>query len=389
MTSRRVILHVDMDAFFASVEERDRPELAGRPVIVGGRAEARGVVAAASYAARRFGVHSAMPMRTALRLCPEAVVLPPRLPRYREVSARIRAVFSRYTPLVEPLSLDEAYLDITESLGLFGGAEAIGRSIKADIRAETGLTASVGIGPNKLAAKIASDLDKPDGFVVAPADLTAFLDALPVSRLPGVGRAAQTKLDRLGIRRVRELRLAPASRLEAAFGARAATRLAALARGEDNRPVTPDREAKSISHERTFAEDVEDAGILRASLLAAVEEVGFRLRRLGRTASGVELKLRYDDFRTITRHRSLASPTDATDALWCAARQLLDASWSGRPVRLIGMGVDRLGERVSQPELFAAPSPRPRVDAAADAVRERFGAGALRRAAALQKRDQR
>lgn len=389
MTSRRVILHVDMDAFFASVEERDRPELAGRPVIVGGRAEARGVVAAASYAARRFGVHSAMPMRTALRLCPEAVVLPPRLPRYREVSARIRAVFSRYTPLVEPLSLDEAYLDITESLGLFGGAEAIGRSIKADIRAETGLTASVGIGPNKLAAKIASDLDKPDGFVVAPADLTAFLDALPVSRLPGVGRAAQAKLDRLGIRRVRELRLAPASRLEAAFGARAATRLAALARGEDNRPVTPDREAKSISHERTFAEDVEDAGILRASLLAAVEEVGFRLRRLGRTASGVELKLRYDNFRTITRHRRLASPTDATDALWRAARQLLDASWSGRPVRLIGMGVDRLGERASQPELFAAPSPRPRVDAAADAVRERFGAGVLRRAAALQKRDQR
>ena len=389
MTSRRVILHVDMDAFFASVEERDRPELAGKPVIVGGRAEARGVVAAASYAARRFGVHSAMPMRTALRLCPEAVVMPPRLPRYREVSARIRAVFSRYTPLVEPLSLDEAYLDITENLGLFGGAEAIGRRIKADIRAETGLTASVGIGPNKLAAKIASDLDKPDGFVVAPADLAAFLDALPVSRLPGVGRAAQAKLDRLGIRRVRELRLAPASRLEAAFGARAATRLAALARGEDNRPVTPDREAKSISHERTFAEDVEDAGILRASLLAAVEEVGFRLRRLGRTASGVELKLRYDDFRTITRHRSLASPTDATDALWCAARQLLDASWSGRPVRLIGMGVDRLGERVSQPELFAAPSPRPRVDAAADAVRERFGAGVLRRAAALQKRDQR
>ena len=389
MTSRRVILHVDMDAFFASVEERDRPELAGRPVIVGGRAEARGVVAAASYAARRFGVHSAMPMRTALRLCPEAVVLPPRLPRYREVSARIRAVFSRYTPLVEPLSLDEAYLDITESLGLFGGAEAIGRRIKADIRAETGLTASVGIGPNKLAAKIASDLDKPDGFVVAPDDLTAFLDALPVSRLPGVGRAAQAKLDRLGIRRVRELRLAPASRLEAAFGARAATRLAALARGEDNRPVTPDREAKSISHERTFAEDVEDAGILRASLLAAVEEVGFRLRRLGRTASGVELKLRYDDFRTITRHRKLAAPTDATDALWGAARQLLDASWSGRPVRLIGMGVDRLGERVSQPELFAAPSPRPRVDAAADAVRERFGAGVLRRAAALQKRDQR
>ena len=389
MTSRRVILHVDMDAFFASVEERDRPELAGRPVIVGGRAEARGVVAAASYAARRFGVHSAMPMRTALRLCPEAVVMPPRLPRYREVSARIRAVFSRYTPLVEPLSLDEAYLDITESLGLFGGAEAIGRRIKADIRAETGLTASVGIGPNKLAAKIASDLDKPDGFVIAPADLAAFLDALPVSRLPGVGRAAQAKLDRLGIRRVRELRLAPASRLEAAFGARAATRLAALARGEDNRPVTPDREAKSISHERTFAEDVEDAGILRASLLAAVEEVSFRLRRLGRTANGVELKLRYDDFRTITRHRKLAAPTDATDALWGAARQLLDASWSGRPVRLIGMGVDRLGERVSQPELFAAPSPRPGVDAAADAVRERFGAGALRRAAALQKRDQR
>lgn len=385
----RAVVHVDMDAFFASVEELDHPGLRGRPVLVGGRADARGVVAAANYAARRFGIHSAMPMRTALRQCPDAIVLPPRPERYREVSARIHAILARFTPVIEPVSLDEAYLDVTASTALLGSPEDMGRHIKRDIRAETGLVASVGVGPNKLVAKIASDMDKPDGFVVAPANLAAFLDPLPLARLPGLGQAAQRTLHRLNIRSVRDVRLAPNALLEQALGAHAARRIRALARGEDHRPVAPSRMVKSISHEQTFPADTADEHILRASLLNATEQVAHRLRQHERLAAVVAIKLRHADFSTLSRQARLPAPTDTTDALWRVARRLFRRHWDGQPLRLIGAGVTGLTPAAArQPELFATSRRSCRLDAASDAVRERFGANALRRAAALQQRHQ-
>ena len=271
-----MILHVDMDAFYASVEERENPRLAGRPVIVGGTPEQRGVVAAANYEARRFGVHSAMSSATARRLCPQAVVLPPRIQYYAEVSRQIHAIFERYTPLVEPLSLDEAFLDVTGSEHLFGTAESIGGRIKEDIRAELRLVASVGVAPNKFLAKIASDVNKPDGFVVVPPEsVQQFLDPLPVGRLWGVGRVTGHTFQQLGVDTIGQLRTLSLAALEQLAG-RVGVRLWNLARGVDDRKVVPDREAKSISHETTFAADLTDPETLRAWLLELTEQVARR-----------------------------------------------------------------------------------------------------------------
>ena len=248
-----MILHVDMDAFYASVEARDRPELAKRPVIVGGTAEGRGVVAAANYVARQFGVHSAMPCATAKRLCPHAVFLPSRIDYYGQVSGKIREIFCRFTPIVEPLSLDEAFLDVTGSRKLFGAAVDIGRKIKQVIGEEIRLVASVGVAPNKSLAKIASDLEKPNGFVVVqPNNIEAFLEPLPVERIWGIGRQGSQVLHRMGIRTIGQLRQLPLDWLENHFGNNA-QHFWQLARGIDDRAVVPDREAKSISHETTFA----------------------------------------------------------------------------------------------------------------------------------------
>ncbi|NIR31889.1 MAG: DNA polymerase IV, partial [Gammaproteobacteria bacterium] len=254
-----MILHVDMDAFYASIEIRDLPELAGRPVVVGGSPEGRGVVAAASYTARRYGIHSAMPAATARRLCPQVVFLPVRMDHYAHVSGRLRAIFERYTPLVEPLSLDEAFLDVRASQRLFGSSERIARRIKDDIEAELRLTASVGVAPNKFLAKIASDLDKPNGLVIVAADrVQAFLDPLPVGRLWGVGAATEKTMTQLGIRTVGDLRAHSRDALHAAFG-RAGEHFWQLARGIDERPVVPEREAKSLSRETTFDRDIDDS----------------------------------------------------------------------------------------------------------------------------------
>ncbi|MBI2824500.1 MAG: DNA polymerase IV [Planctomycetia bacterium] len=389
-----MILHVDMDAFYASVEERDDPRLVGRPVIVGGTPEGRGVVAAANYEARRFGVHSALASATARRLCPQAVVLPPRMDYYAAVSREIRAIFERYTPLVEPLSLDEAFLDVTGSAGLFGPAEEIGRRIKDDVRREVRLVASVGVAPNKFLAKIASDLEKPDGFVVVREDedsVQAFLDPLPVGRLWGVGRVTGAAFARLGIETIGELRELSAATLARLFG-RTGAHLWNLAHGIDDRRVVPDREAKVISHETTFAADIADIEILRAWLLELTEQVARRLRRHQLCGRTVHIKVRAADFQTITRAHTLPRATNVTDELWQAAARLLDERVPPRylPVRLLGMGVSGLtAEARLQQELFVDEGHRKQgqLDTVADAIQERFGNEALRRGSRLRRRD--
>lgn len=388
----RQILHVDMDAFFAAVEQRDRPELRGRPVLVGGSPEGRGVVAAASYEARRFGPHSAMPMREALRLCPGAVVVPVRMARYREVSHQVFRIFDSYSPLVEKLSIDEAFLDLTGTGRLFGPPEEAARRLKQQIRDETGLAASVGVAPNKFLAKLASDLRKPDGLVViAPGGVREVLDPLPVERLWGVGAATLRKFERFGVRTVGQVRGLPLELLHREFGS-AGEHFFRLSRGEDDRPVSPDHQAKSISHECTFARDVEDPEYLRTVLLHQVEDVGYRLRRLDLCARSVTLKLRYGDFTTVTRGATLGQATQVTAALWRTAAELFDAWRRERPgaLRLIGAGAGSLAGRDGQQlALFAEEEERQRrLDAAVDQIRTRFGAGAVRRGGTPPRREE-
>jgi DNA polymerase-4 len=383
-----MILHVDMDAFYASVEERDRPQLAGQPVIVGGTPQGRGVVAAANYVVRKFGVHSAMPTARALQLCPEAIVLPPRMDYYAEVSRQIRQIFDRYTPLVEPLSLDEAFLDVRGSEKLFGPAPGIGRRIKQDIKRELRLVASVGVAPNKFLAKIASDLQKPDGFlIVEPGRVQEFLDPLPIGRLWGVGRAAEGVLERLGVRTIGQLRAEPVELVRQHFG-KAGDHLWELAHGVDERPVVPDREAKSISHETTFATDIEDLEVLRAWLLELTEQVARRLRRHQLRGRTVQLKLRFADFCTITRSRTLAQATNVTMELWRAADELLIQRLPRRQleVRLLGMGVSGFdGSGQQQRMLFdeEGHQKQTQLDAVTDQIREQYGPAGLGRASTM------
>jgi DNA polymerase-4 len=383
-----MILHCDMDAFYASVEERDRPELVGHPVIVGGSPEKRGVVAAANYVARKYGVHSAMPAATAHRLCPQGIFLPPRIGYYAEVSGRIREIFERFTPLVEPLSLDEAFLDVTGSEGLFGPAAEIGRKIKEAVREETRLVASVGVAPNKFLAKIASDLKKPDALVVVePGKIQEFLDPLPVERLWGVGKQGSKVFQRMGIRTIGQLRQWPLDSLKARFGS-SGEHLWQLAQGIDDRTVVPEQEAKSISHETTFERDIDDSEVLRAWLLDLTEQVGWRLRRHGLRGRTVHLKVRFADFKTITRSWTLPEPTDITQELWQAAEEMLSCRLPAGhlPVRLVGMGVSGFDESgLTQGLLFDQEDRQKQagVDTVADQVRERFGSAALRRATSL------
>ena len=389
-----MILHVDMDAFYASVEERERPELLGKPVIVGGSAEGRGVVSAANYVARQFGVGSAMPAAKAKRLCPAAVFLPPRIDYYAQVSRQIREIFGRFTPLVEPLSLDEAFLDVTGSTRLLGPPTEIGRQVKAAIRDELHLTASVGVAPNKFLAKIASDLDKPDGFVVVEPDrISEFLDPLAVTRLWGVGKAAARILEGLGVQTIGQLRQLSARLLRDHFGSNG-DHLWQLAHGIDDRPVVPDHVAKSISHETTFAVDVTDLETLRACLLELTEQVARRLRRNRLRGRTIQLKLRYADFHTITRSRTLPEPTDLTDEIWHAADELLTARCPARTlsVRLVGVGVAGIAQSSSQQRLLFESEDRVKrsqLDAVTDEIKDRFGATAVGRAMAMRGKKER
>jgi DNA polymerase-4 len=383
----RAILHVDMDAFFASVEQRDDPSLRGRPVIVGGTG-GRGVVAAASYEVRRYGVHSAMPVREALRRCPEAVCVPPRIGHYAAVSEQIFAVFHEFTPLVQGLSLDEAFLDVTAGIRSLGDGEHVAREIKRRVRERTELTASVGVAPNKLVAKIASDLRKPDGLVVVrPDEIGALLDPLPIRKLFGLGAKTAPKVEALGIRTLGELRQASAARLRPIFG-RDTERVQQRAAGIDDRPVVPDRDEQQISAEETFDVDIADHARLRAEIARLADRTGARLRSRQLLAGCVTVKIRRKDFTTYSRQRHVEPATQETRVIASVATGLLDAWLASQPraaLRLLGVGVSELTEG-RQAELFAAPeSTRNRqLDAAVDGIRARFGRTALARASALE-----
>lgn len=393
MTQERAILHADLDAFFASVEQLDNPDLRGKPVLVGGTGK-RAVVAAASYEARAFGCHSAMPTATALRLCPQAIVVKPHGKRYRELSNAVFEIFESVTPLVEPLSIDEAFLDVTGSVRLLGDPVSIARDIRKRVKATTGLTVSVGVAPNKFVAKLASEMDKPDGLtVIEPDRVHEVLDPLPVGAIFGVGKAAQDRLAKLGIRTIGDLRKAPDELIEARLGS-FGPHAKRLASGIDNRDVVPDRTAKSVGHEQTFGIDLTDRDQIRSILLAQVEQVARRLRRKQRIARTVTLKIRFGDFETITRAQTLETETNRTEDIWLAAEHVFE-SWaksSFRPVRLIGVTASQLsGEEDAQLHLFGS-SERKRdsgVDKATDQIAERFGPDVIRRAASMPKRKHR
>ncbi|MGC8634169.1 MAG: DNA polymerase IV [Candidatus Limnocylindrales bacterium] len=386
-TAQPTILHVDLDAFFAAVEQRDRPALRGRPVIVGGggSADGRGVVSAASYEARAFGVRSAMPLRTAAALCPSGVFLPVDGAKYVAASRRVMAILHRFTPRVEQISIDEAFLDVAGSEALFGSPEAIAVSIKAAIRDEVGLTASVGVASVKLVAKIASDLRKPDGLVVVPVgEEAAFLAPLPIGRLWGVGEKTRLALADFGVRTIGDLAAIPADALRRRFGQHG-EQLAERARGIDPSPVETPQEARSISHEHTFDVDTSDADRIDRTLLGLAEGVAARLRAAGLRAGTVAVKVRDSQFRTSTRQRALAEPTDLADPIWRTSMELAQPLLPGIRVRLLGIAARNLVEP-AQMVLFRGDQEERarRTVEAVDAIHRRFGPRAVTRARLLE-----
>jgi len=376
-----------MDAFYASVEQRDNSSLKGLPVIVGGDAEKRGVVSAASYEARVYGVHSAMPTSQAKRLCPQGIFLPVRMSRYREVSDQIFRILSEYTPLVEPLSLDESFLDVSGSEKLFGPALDIAREIKRRIYQTTGLTASAGIAPNKFLAKIASDFKKPDGLVeIKPEEAQEFLRDLPISKLWGVGKSTEEVLKEMDILSVGQLAAYPLKAIEKKLG-KFGLELAALARGEDDRPVIPHAEAKSISQEETFTPDLRDLRKIKRVLLDQSERVGWELRKQKLKGCTVQLKVRYPDFSLVTRSATLPSPTDLGIEIYQAAIKLLDKTQARQKrARLLGVGIFNL-RRHGPEQLSLFDFQRKKVERsteAVDRILEKFGPQAIKRASLIE-----
>jgi len=378
----RTILHVDLDAFFAAVEQRDQPELRGKPVVVGmGGSNDRGVVAAASYEARVFGVHSALPIRTARRLCPDCIFVPVRGAVYASVSRDVMAILRRFTPVVEPISIDEAFMDVTASRALFGDGRAIATRIKATIREELELTASVGVASTKLVAKVGSDLRKPDGLVVVePGDEAAFLAPLPISRLWGVGPSTAAALRDFGVATIGDLAAMDRASLVRRFGQHGAA-LVDRAHGRDVDPVSDPDAAKSVGHEHTFDEDTSDPEVLERTLLTMSEGVSARLRDAGVRATTVTVKVRDSAFATVTRQRKLVEPTDLTEPIWRAALDLARPEFRGKRIRLVGVTASGLGER-DQLAMFDGISDdrQRRVVVAADELRHRFGTRAVTRA---------
>ena len=345
----RAIIHLDLDAFYAAVEALEDPELAGKPVIVGARPEHRGVVASASYEARALGVHSAMPSSRALALCPDAIVVPPRHNLYRDYSRKVMAILREASPLVEQMSIDEAFLDVTRQVAAWEEAVEVARGLQRRVREEVGLSASLGVATNKLLAKVASDQDKPGGLtVVRPGEEEAFLAPLSVRVLWGVGPVTAQKLARMGVTTVGDLARLAEERLQANFGQQGQA-MARQARGIDSRPVVTEHEVKSVSQERTFSRDLANLEALEEQLRRMSEGVARRLTKSELAAGTVAIKLRYADFTTLTRQMSLAVPTDDEEVIYQAARNLLHGVWQqGRPVRLLGVAGRHLGPPVGQ-----------------------------------------
>ena len=390
-----MILHIDMDAFYASVEIRDQPELTGLPVVVGGSPQGRGVISAASYPARRFGVHSAMSSAQALRLCPDLVFIRPRMDHYAKISKQIRDIFFQFTSLVEPIAFDEAFLDVSGCERLFGDAVSIAQQIKQQIFDEAGLVASAGVAPNKFLAKVASDLEKPDGLtVVNPQRVQEFLDPLPIKRIWGVGKVTEQKFNRMGIRYVRDLRQLTIDVMKTKFGIHS-EHFYKLSRGLDTRPVVPDRHAKSISHETTFGNDIYSVENLVAWVLELSDQVARRMRRYDIVGKTINLKIRFSNFETMTRAKTIQTASHCSRTLSQAAESLLRTTLAphgeselNRGIRLLGMGVGNLSlPRVqTQGQLFDTEDQekQQRIDSASDAIRDKFGAGSLRRATSVE-----
>jgi len=379
----RHILHVDMDAFFASVEQADNPDLRGKPVIIGGGK--RGVVSAASYEARKFGVHSAMPMFQARRLCPNGIFLPVRMKRYREVSRLVMAILGSFTPLLEKASVDEAYLDVTGTERLFGPAVRVAEKIKVQVRQETGLTCSIGVAPNKFLAKIASDMDKPDGLTVISHDkVQDFLKSLPVQKIPGVGKRTLEVLKSLGVRNVSDILGVPEDFLTRKLG-KAGMELTERARGIDNSPVVPFSEPKSFSAEHTLPEDTGDMEEIRKHLLVQSERVGHDLRIHGYTGRTITLKLKFADFRTITRSRTFPDTISTTSEIYRRALELLDKVDIRLKVRLVGVGVSTLSRGARQLSMLdqGKKVKEMALDSAVDMLRERYGSSILVRGSVM------
>jgi len=402
MRAERVIIHVDMDAFFAAVEQRDRPELRGRPVVIGADpkgGKGRGVVSTASYEARRFGIHSAQPISQAWRACPDAAFLPVDGEKYSRESKRIRAILEEFTPQLQFVSIDEAYLDVTGSLRLFGGKRRLAERIQERIEEQTGLTASLGVAPNKLVAKIASDLEKPRGLVIVePDEVRKFLHPLEVKRLPGVGPKMQESLRRMGIVRIGQLAELPRERLEERFGEWGAD-LWRKARGIDESVVSDGGEAKSIGHEHTFDVDTDDYELVRSTLMHLCEKTARRLRKAGKAGHTVMTKIRFEGFVTVTRQRTLDRAVCEASAVYAAAVENFTAAPpDGRRIRLVGVSVSGLVDRDSAPgrlvqgHLFEDGGPvaqedvHARIARAEDAVKDRFGDEAIRRGSSFRGR---
>ena len=387
-----MILHIDMDAFFAAVEQRDHPELRGKPLVVGGRS-GRGVVAAASYEARRYGIHSAMPMFMATKRCPDLIIVPARKGRYGDVSRTVMTILRRYSPVVEQVSIDEAYLDAAGCDQLFGPPATMARAIKTAIRQETRLTCSIGIAPLKFLAKIASDLDKPDGLTVIDVSQVAdFIAGLPVEKVPGVGRQAREQLGRMGIVTLGDVGRMPRDRLTARLG-KFGHRLMELAHGHDDAAVVPHSPAKSISTELTLDVDTRSRERLRQHLLAQSQEVGRQLRRQGYLARTITLKLKDAQFRQITRSTTIERHTRSSATLFQRATDLLDQLPLDKPIRLIGVGASSLISESTPrqaslfPETDRCALEWERVDRAMDRIVERFGRAAVHRGSLTPEED--
>ncbi len=392
------ILHMDMDAFYAAIEVRDNPSLRGKPVIIGSPPDQRGVVSTASYEARKFGVHSAMPSRTAGKLCPNGIFLPVRMGHYLAESEKIMRIVESFSPMIETVSVDEAFVDVSGILRRYGSAVNVAMKLKERIRADTGLTASVGVAPNKFLAKLGSDLNKPDGLTVVPEDpdaIAKFLAPLAVTRIWGVGKVTAEALRKNGITTIGDVQARGVEGLEKAFGPALARHVHELAFGRDERAVVTKYDEKSISSEHTFLEDCSDRDVIWQTMVEQVEHVGWRLRRSGKLARVSQLKIRFDDFQTLTRQETFEAPTSGDRNLIASARQILGKLKVTKPVRLVGFGVsdfagaDAAGNR--QEFLFAELDPSrhavrdTRLDQTMDRLREKFGSDAIHRASRLTK----